>query len=112
MLARRDFGRVLLRARLGLIRLGELQERSKSEPMRYFFSAGVVGGGGAVVTVGVTVTGAAAAAGAVAGAVVVDGGVVAGAVVADGGVVIATGASCQWPCSTDHTFPGGTSPGG
>ncbi len=28
------------------------------------------------------------------------------------GITWVTGASCQWPCSTDHTFPGGTSPGG
>jgi len=98
--------------RLSLIRLASFRKSFETEPMRYFFSAGVAGGGGAVVTVGVTVTGAGAAAGAVAGAVVVDGGAVAGAVVAAGGVVIATGASCQWPCSTDHTFPGGTSPGG
>ena len=31
---------------------------------------------------------------------------------AGAGGVSATGASCQWPCSTDHTLPGGASPGG
>ena len=53
-----------------------------------FFSAGAAVGAGLVVTAGITVGGAGAK------------------------VVSATGASCQWPCSTDHTFPGGTSPGG
>ncbi len=57
-----------------------------------FFSAGTAGGAGGVGTAGVSVGGA---------------GVDPGA-----GNVCATGASCQWPCSADHTFPGGTSPGG
>ena len=50
-------------------------------------------------------TGAAAGAG---------GGGAAGVAIGSAGAggVSATGASCQWPCSTDHTFPAGTSPGG
>ena len=48
--------------------------------------------------------GAAGAAGVTAAGISVAVGVV--------GMVCATGASCQWPCSTDHTLPGGGSPGG
>lgn len=48
-------------------------------------------------------------AGAAAGA---GGGGAAGVIVAGAVIVVTTGASCQWPCSTDQTFPGGTSPGG
>ena len=53
-----------------------------------FFSAGAATGASIVVVGGFTVAGAGA------------------------GIVCATGASCQWPCSTDHTFPGGAKPGG
>ena len=65
-----------------------------------FLSAGVevAAGGGAS---GVTVPG-------------LDKRVVVGTDVVDAGAggVSAPGASCQWPCSTDHTFPGGAWPGG
>ena len=88
------------------------QKLRGSQPARLinysFFSAGAAGGAGAGVTAGVT------AAGAGAGVVAAGAGVVpgAGVAVAGAGIVIAMGASCQWPCSTDHTFPGGASPGG
>jgi hypothetical protein len=61
-----------------------------------FFSAGGTAGGVAGgVAVGVTGGGVGAVAG------------------VGAGVVTAPGTtSCQWPCSGDHTFPGGASPGG
>ena len=40
------------------------------------------------------------------------GGGAAGVTGAGAVIVVVTGASCQWPCSTDQTFPAGTSPGG
>src|SRR5262245_35789187 len=68
-----------------------------------FFSAGAAAGAGVVVASGATVAGAARR---------VVGGACAVAAGDGAGVVSATGTSCQWPCSTDHTFPGGTGPGG
>jgi hypothetical protein len=68
-----------------------------------FFSGGAAAGAGVVDAAGVTVAG-------------VDKRVVVGTCAAGAGdvagIVGVTAASCQWPCSTDHTFPGGTSPGG
>ena len=103
----------------------------------YFFSAGGVLGAGdtggvvaaAVAGVGVTVTDPGVPTAAGVGVTVTDAGVPAagiavavtdpcaaaagvGVTVTDPGIPPAGGASCQWPCSTDQTFPGGGSPGG
>jgi hypothetical protein len=64
-----------------------------------FFSGGGTAGAGVGAAPGVTVPGSGA-------------GVVPGDAVTGMGIVTAPGASCQWPCSVDHAFPGGGSPGG
>jgi len=65
----------------------------------YSFFSGGTAGAGAGGAAGVAVGGAGV-------------GVVTGVAVTGAGKVTAPGASCQWPCSGDHTFPGGASPGG
>ena len=66
-----------------------------------FFSAGAAAAGGGAAGLTVAVTGAVF--------VFATG---AGVAVSDERFVSMTGASCQWPCSTDQTLPGGAWPGG